>query len=259
MVAGIGYRDNSMHIVRPTGANRFEVLLDLCTRMYQQLNCSIVLKKIDQVLYEQLLTTQLFRTHSDNPYLFEEEAFPEHIVQLAHLFHTPPDAQHQSQAFLRKVKRFERSTRLHAVQHPSWEQLESNPGFQALFGHNLDKYHSYKQIIKEACTPYIDDGRYRTCAYYNEHNVIQGFYVSELLAPSIMGLYCAVSAKSSPGITEWMDYNFFQQLFHEGIQLLYLGGSETEGVHTYVQKLLPSLPPYVMRPLFRPWTGLTLD
>ena len=46
-----------------------------------------------------------------------------------------------------------------------------------------------------------------------------------------------------------MDYDFFRQLFQEGIHTLYLGGSETEGVDAYIKKLLPIAPLYLMRPM----------
>ena len=248
-LAGIGYRHHSVYIVHPIGAGRFQVMLDLCTRIYESLHCPIILKKIDKALYEQLSATQLFQTHADDVTLFEEEAFPEHILQLELLSSPMVDRDQRFLSLLKKVRRFEKSMKLMPVQDVYWEDLESNPGFQNLFGPNPDKYNSYKQIIREASSLRASDGKYKVCAYYDEHHTIHGLYVSELLEQGSMGLYCAVSSKSSPGITEWMDYDFFRQLFQEGIHILYLGGSETEGVDAYVKKLLPLAPPYLMRPM----------
>lgn len=249
MVAGVGYRDRSFSIVHPVGPNRYTGLVDLCRRIHELSQRPVVLKKVDQELYDRLVAEPQFFIERDDRDLFEEEAFPEHILQLERLFVPTPESKQRLQPFVKKVQRFERQNKLWAVKGVSWQELESNPGFERLFGYNPDKFKSYAHILKEASSAPADEGRYRVCAYYDEHGTIQGVYVSELFEPGIMGLYCAVSSKSSPGITEWMDYDFFQRLFHEGIHMLYLGGSETEGVHAYVQKLLPIVPSYLMRPL----------
>lgn len=249
-LAGIGYRHHCIYFVHPIGAGRFGTTLDVCTRSYESLQCPIILKKIDKALYEYLSATHLFREHADDLTLFEEEAFPEHILQLETLFSPHFGRCEQSLPLMKKVKRFAKSPmKLQVRADVSWSDLESNPGFPHLFGPNPDKYHSYRQIIREACSPRASESTYKVCAYYDAHHTIHGLYISELLAKGTMGLYCAVSSKSFPGITEWMDYDFFQQLFLEGIHTLYLGGSETEGVHAYVQKLLPIAPPYLMRPM----------
>src|SRR5262249_14560352 len=132
---------------------------------------------------------------------------------------------------------------------PDIYDVESNPGFPNLFGPDPDKYRSYQQIIHETCAQGSRTSRYTVCAYYDEDAIIQGLYISERLKDDQAGLYCAVSAKTFPGLTEWMDYDFFQRLFQQGTRSLYLGGSETRGVHDYVQKLLPATPPYYMRPM----------
>jgi len=248
-LAGIGYRHHSVYIVRPIGAGRFQMILDLCSRIYESLQCPIILKKIDRALYEQLSATQLFQAHADDLTLFEEEAFPEHILQLEHLYSPLADRDQRSLSLLKKVRRFEKSMKLLPEQDVYWEDLESNAGFQNLFGDNPGKYKSYKQIIREASSFRARDGKYKVCAYYDERHAVHGLYISELFEKGSMGLYCAVSSKSSPGITEWMDYDFFRQLFQEGIHTLYLGGSETEGVDAYIKKLLPIAPSYLMRPM----------
>jgi hypothetical protein len=248
MVAGIGYRDHSFYIVHPIGVSRYTRLIDLCMKIYEINPGPIILKKIDQTLYKQIVEVQPFFIDRTNISLFEEEAFPEHILQLERLFAPVPEMKQRLQPFLKKVQRFERQAKLWPVQGVAWKDLRSNPGFQGLFGGSWDKYKSYAHIIKEASS-IKDNGRYKVCSYYDERGIIQGLYVSERFREGISGLYCAVSTKVFPGVTEWMDYDFFQQLFYEGIHTLYLGGSETEGVHRYVQKLLPIMPSYLMRPM----------
>ncbi|HET8844484.1 MAG TPA: hypothetical protein VFN35_23650, partial [Ktedonobacteraceae bacterium] len=249
MTAGIGYRHNTFYIVYPIGSRRFQHLMDLCDQIHKNTLRPVVIKKVDPGLYEQLSATRRFSANIDNFTLFEEEAFPEHILQLERLFSPMAGTERLLHPFLKKVRRCE--TKLWSVQGISWDELECNPGLQKLFGPDPDKYKSYKQILREATSSRKNDSHYCTCFYYDEKGIIQGLYVSETLEKSSMGLYCAVSSKSSPGITEWMDYDFFHQLFQQGIHTLHLGGSETQGVDSYVKKLLPVAPLFPMRPL---WT-----
>jgi hypothetical protein len=245
---GIGYRHNTIYLVHPIGTGRFDTTLDVCLTIRDRLQSPLILKKIDPALYEYLYSTGLFCESTGSLTLLEEEAFPEHILQLEELYSPLIGRYSQSIPFMKKVKRFEKSSKkLQAL--PEISGVESNPGFHNLFGPDPDKYRSYLQMIREVCSQGSSSGKYTVCAYYDEHAIIQGLYISEHLKDSHMGLYCAVSAKSFPGLTEWMDYDFFQRLFQLGTRSLYLGGSETRGVHDYVQKLLPAMPPHCMRPM----------
>jgi len=245
---GIGYRNNTLYLVHPIGNGRFTATRDLVCELRSRIQSPIILKKIDQELYEYLSSTNLFQANADGSTLFEEEAFPEHILSLPHLYSSDVGLYCQSSPFIRKVRQFEKSS-MKLLAKTDISDIESHPGFHRLFGPNPDKYKSYLQIIREAISQRPSDGTYKVCVYYDEDAIIHGLYISELLEERRMGLYCAVSSKSSRGITEWMDYDFFQQLFHDGIDALYLGGSETPGVHAYVKKLFPIVPPYLMRPM----------
>ena len=245
---GIGYRNNTLYIVRPTGSGRFKTVLDLCSEIYNTLQCRVVLKKIDQELYKQLSATGLFQEYTGDPALFEEEAFPEHVLQLEKLFPKNGGIENQSLPLLKKVRRFEKSPiRLFSSSEPAI--IASCSGFERLFGPNPDKYKSYRQIIEEVGSLGAKDNKYKIRAYFDESQTLHGLYISELLGKESRGLYCAVSSKSFPGITEYMDYGFFRETFSEGTHFLYLGGSETQGVDAYIKKLLPIAPSYFMRPL----------
>jgi hypothetical protein len=216
--------------------------------MRDRLQSPLILKKIDPALYKYLYATGLFCETNEGLTLLEEEAFPEHILQLEELYAPQTGRYSQSIPFIKKVKRFEKGAmKLQAI--PTISGIESNSGFHTLFGHDPDKYRSYRQMIREVCLPGGSGSRYTVCAYYDEQAIVQGLYIGENLKGDHMGLYCAVSAKSFPGITEWMDYDFFQRLLQQGVCSLHLGGSETRGVHDYVQKLLPGTPPYCIRPM----------
>jgi len=245
---GMSYRHNTVYLVHPMGAGRFGTTLDLCYAIRSSMQCPIILKKIDQALYEYLGATQLFQKRTADSTLFEEEMFPEHTLPLKKLYSLDSGLYQQSIPFMRKVKRFEKSS-LKLLTETEVSDLEGNPGFQNLFGSHPDKYNSYKQIIQEVRSQKSGGGKYKICVYYDEQKTIHGLYITELLEKKSMGLYCAVSSRALPGITEWMDHDFFRQVFYDNIDYLYLGGSETQGVNAYVKKLLPSRPHYLMRPL----------
>jgi len=243
-IMGIGYRNNTLYLVHPMGCGSFDAIVDFCQQIRKKVACSIILKKIDRNLYERLSSTKLFQGYVNDLALCEEEAFPENVLLLERL--CSPGMDVRSLPLLRKVKRFENGS-MHLLAQRDCALIEKHPGFHNLFGHNSEKYRSYLQIIQEVDAHRVDDGRYTVCLYVDERAAMHGLYIGESWGAESMGLYCAVSSKSSPGITEWMDYDFFRQLFYNGIRYLYLGGSETQGVDAYIQKLLPVAPPYVMR------------
>src|SRR5689334_10445277 len=79
---GIGYRHNTIYLVNPIGTGRFDTTLDLCLAIRDRIQKPLILKKIDSALYEYLYTTGLFREAAASVAHLEEEAFPEHILQL---------------------------------------------------------------------------------------------------------------------------------------------------------------------------------
>ncbi len=246
---GIGYRNNTVYVVHPIGPKRFTATREVVDELRRRISGPIILKKIDQELYTYLSSTNLFQADANGSRLFEEEVFPEHLLPLPRLYNSEGGLYHRSIPFTRKVRRFERSS-VKLTAQADIAGIENRPGFQHLFGPDPDKYKSYLQIIREVASRRPGDGTYKACAYSDENGTVHGLYISELLAEGAMGLYCAISSRSSPGITEWMDYDFFRRVFEDGIHTLYLGGSETAGVHAYVQKLLPIEPPYLQRPLY---------
>jgi hypothetical protein len=243
----IGHRNNTFYLVHPMGSERFSATLDLCHAIQQNSSCTIVLKKLDQDLYSYLLASDLFRrstAHSTTAFsniTLEEEAFPEHLLHLDTLCDINSNA-YQKSAFIKKVKRFEK----YSLSLSGTNDIE-HQDFSTLFSADSEKNKCYRQMI--AAVTSHQDAKYKTCIYCDKYGVAHGLYIAETLATGVMGLYCAVGSKKAPGITEWMDHDFFQQLYQQGIHILYLGGSETQGVDTYIKKLFPIAPPYLLRPM----------
>lgn len=249
---GIGYRNNTIYVVHPVGPGRFEETKDVVEALHQSIPYPIILKKVDQELYAYLSSTGLFQPYTDASPLYEEEAFPEHVLPLPRLYDSAGGLYHRSIPFTRKVRRFEK-TAIQLLTQTDISGLESRPGFRDLFGVHPNKYGSYLQIIREVSSQGPNNDKYKACAYYEEEGTIRGLYIAERLKERSAGLYCAVVARLAPGMTEWMDHDFFQRVFDDGITTLYLGGSETAGVNTYVKKLLPIEPPYFQRPMYCNW------
>lgn len=262
VLIGIGYRHHTVYLIHPMGNARFATTLALCKKILRNMHCSIVLKKLDQELYKYLVSNKLFQQEKDASLLYaetfpkypseimslEEETFPEHTLHLSALFNPDTGAYKQSDSFMRKVKRFEKNM-ITLLPRSNMINVESTSGFLALFTSHPEKYNSYIQMIREVNAYSKEDTTYKICAYYDQHETIHGLYISESLGNGNMGLYCAVSSRDFPGITEWMDYDFFQQLYQDKVHYLYLGGSETSGVDTYIKKLFPITPPYFLQPM----------
>lgn len=262
VLIGIGYRHHTVYLVHPMGKNRCAATLSLCQQIQQSLGCSIVLKKLDQELHEYLASSELFLRqesapllpvetfpeYQDNAMSLEEEAFPEHTLHLDTLYNRDTGSFMQSGSFMRKVKRFEKNT-LTLTSRNDLRHIETMPGFSTLFASHPEKYHSYLQMIREVNTHNAEDTTYKVRAYYDERATIHGIYIAASLGPGKMGLYCAISSRDFPGITEWMDHDFFRRLYQDQIEDLYLGGSETSGVDTYIKKLFPITPLYRLQPM----------
>ena len=103
---GIGYRNGTVYLVRPIGKGRFDDTLDLCKKICSSMNCPVVLKKVDRELHKYLMSTGLFHTSVDELTVFEEEAFPEHVLQLEELYDPDFITDRRSLPLMRKVKRF---------------------------------------------------------------------------------------------------------------------------------------------------------
>lgn len=109
--------------------------------------------------------------------------------------------------------------------------------------HDKAKHASYISMVrylkKQKGTPY----NYRTLIFLRAGEVC-GVYFGERLSLTELGLYCAVTSRDEPGITEWMDVYFFKKMFLQGLRTVYLGGAEKQGINDFVNKLLPQRPAY---------------
>ena len=246
VLAGISYRNGCVYIVNPTGKKRFEVVLNLCDVLAQSVQTPVLVKKIDEALYEQFMQTSLFQ--SGHPLheigVFEDEAFPECVLHMHELFLPTHDLNSKAKKLKRKIRKFsDQSMRFITNWDIHCHGLEKTlSDFFKLSQYSREKYWAYESIITEVINISRERKRYKICSLYNESKM-HGLYIGEMLSADCMGLYCALSSRAIEGITEWMDIYFFKKVMQDfHVKTILIGGSETEGVYNYVKKLLPQVP-----------------
>lgn len=249
----MGYRNDVCYIVNPHGPDIVDTLQNVCREIKESIGCSIILRKVDEHLTKQLLEKNCFEITNSltNPDLLEDDAYPEHEIMLADLF-APDLLLHQNaRKFARAVSRLDK----HLAQKQFIQDssvVSYNQAVQALTdlaGSNSSKFTSYYPMLQAIFANAVPQNRFRL-SVYSEGDKVHGIYISSSLEePETVGLYCALSSRSLPGITEWMDADFLRTAFRNGAKKVLLGGSETQGVHNYVQKLLVKHPKYRIQTL----------
>jgi len=243
MLLLLGYRNDLCFIVNPASLNVIPLVMSVCERLHDRKRCGIILKKVNSTLASYLLDTGHFESISNTfqPNALEDDLFPEHEVFLEDLFNSDLSLKQSARIVARSVRRFQKETRL--IEAKSWISYEqARQGLQRLSASNSDKYNSYLPIIQTVFLHSSPNSSYR-CMCFHENELIHGLYIAEYLGNnSTMGLYCALSSRDGKGITEWMDIEFFRDMYRCGVKKILFGGSETLGVHNYVQKLFVRKP-----------------
>ena len=243
----VGYRANHFVIVRPRGHGRFSEFLDFCTLLNKTTNLSLVVKGCTPELYSFLRTTCFFKTRDEvkNKSIFEDEAYPEKLLNLPTVLTNP------TKAWLRKIIRFHKTSGISLDCVDLQEYFKDYDQVRDLFSWKKEQCDAYREILKEMLNTSDHHPSFLGKAYIHDHR-IQGLYVAERLSEQCWGLYCAVGSRMTPGITEWMDYHFFNLIYKLGCQQLLLGGSENIGVSRYVSKLNPESPSFSTYPMYLP-------
>ena len=243
----LGYRANHFVIVRPRGNTCFSEFLQFCTLLNKKTSLSLVLKGCTSELYTFLRKTRFFKTRDEvkNKSVFEDEAYPEKLLNLSTVLTNP------SKAWRRKIMRFHKTSgdSLNCVD--IHEYFKDYDQVNVLFSWKREQSNAYREIIKEIINSPDNNPLFLGKAYIHE-NRVHGLYVAERLNERVWGLYCAIGSRCTPGITEWMDYHFFNLIYKLGGQLLLLGGSENLGVSRYVSKLNPESPGFSTYPMYLP-------
>jgi hypothetical protein len=246
----LGFRNHVLYIINPSGNDVANKVLKICTTIgkIESDIAEIVVKKANERVTQDLLSTNLFTIANEHlSESLEDELFPENVLGLDYIFPLGNEINSKAQNLRKKHRSFDKSG-VQIYRHDNLQALGGNllyKGLRSLSRTNHNKWLAYKSIVDEVCT---NPGFYKASVFTHNEN-IHGIYISEIFQNGSAGLYCALTSRQFQGMTEWMDVVFFQSLLNSGVKNLYLGGSETEGVHLYIKKLLPQPVAYNMLPL----------
>ena len=249
----LGSRKSFSTCVSPMGQGRLFQTPRLCESIANETGLPVVVKKVDDELYSHLVRQQGFVPCDDGRFL-EDEAYPENRIDLNRLFDEQGKLNRRAKQLGRRVRQFEAlQVKLTGVDASTNCQAKMTESLSKLLRNEPAKHKAYSQIWRFVQSK----PNWPTCffltAFFDSQENIHGMYVAERLGDRTAGLYCAVTSRVYPYATEWMDVVFFRTIWKAGFEQLMLGGSETEGVHHYVQKLLPTQLANPMRPLvYRP-------
>jgi hypothetical protein len=241
--AVIGNRKKTIYITPINDTTHGQRLQQLCDEIFHKTGYRVLIKKFSKKTYPKL-TKYIKSIRLTNK--LEDDACPETLIKLSKLFVTPEGTvNRKAKRFFRKVKRFKKIPMHLEMEIINDLSLVSQGKIEDFLKRDPKKYISYHPIIIYLYK-HLNDDRYSVTVFLHK-GVVQAIYVVEHFSASEAGLYCGVTAKDQPGITEWMDYLVFQNMFFEGIRTVYLGGSENKGINYFVKKLLPESPPYEVK------------
>ncbi|MBU3978381.1 hypothetical protein KJ980_07265 [Patescibacteria group bacterium] len=241
LLAVIGYRHNIIYITPIFDKTQGIKLQQLCQKILYTTNRQIIIKKFSQQAYPYVKYSQKDQHITEG--LFEDESHPETILKLSKLFtNLEGDINPSAKKFIKQIKRFEKLNMHYEIIDSA--TLIPQQKIKQFLNKDPEKYASYSALIKYLYQQ-RKNNRYKLMIFLHNKK-IQGLYVSEIFSSTKAGLYCAVTSKDKPGITEWMDYCFLRQMHHKRIHTIYIGGAETKGIKTYCTKLLPSKPKYTV-------------
>ena len=243
----LGVRKRCVVLVSPMGKKRSSETESLVCGLSESTGMSVLLKKVDSDVFSFLLNRPGFSV-CDNPELLEDETFPEHDLEFANLFDRNLHVRPIARQLRRRLRQF------HSKEIPLLGLPERGPksisiveALTRLVTRDSIKFRAYLQICREVEKARMtDSGPYHWTVFATPSGQVHGLYIAESLTSEVAGLYCAVTSRTCPHATEWMDVSFFRGLLQLGIRRLLLGGSETAGVHHYVQKLKPALSSHAM-------------
>ncbi len=228
LVAVIGYRNDVIYVMPISDETKGIALEKLCREIFVKTKKTIILRKIHTSGEQE---KKIIETN-----ILEDDFAPEKILQLKRLFISPNGAINPA-AFnlIKKVKTFENLNKklkvVQSLRNITKDQLKN------FFINFPQKRKSYANMIEYLITQ-KNNPRYKIMIFLNGKK-IQGLYIAEVYSLREMGLYCGLTLKEFAGETEWMDIYFFRSILEAGIQTLYLGGAENEGITNYITKLIP--------------------
>jgi hypothetical protein len=249
LFVGAGLRNNVIHLVHPLGHVTVSALIDLCHDLHRSTGLTVVLRKIPHDLHCEMIGSGHFcaENRSLSPGVLEDDAFPEHTIDLSLLSRMESLSRTTFSNLARQVRKFDpHAWQLQKPARRVDSALEAKAMLMELSGANREKYLAYSLLVREA---FLNLSAYPVLLsrIYKDNHRVHGLYIAEALSDRTAGLYCALSSAAHRGITEWMDVDFFRYVHGLGYKEMLFGGSETSGVDRYVKKFKPTLSVPLMR------------
>jgi hypothetical protein len=239
-LAGVGYRNRALYVVNPVGETSVEETIEFCRTAGASFSGPIIVKKANANLAAGLLDSRIFsvlnsRTHR---LLAEDDVHQEMMVVMDRLFDEHGELRRTVSKLRQKYRQFARESG--AMTMTRLQDRISDSAVNALWSSvspDKSKLDAYKLMVQEVARDTQRPSRYLSRAFWDDDGDLRGVYIAAMIGRKTAGLYCSVTSKDARGLTEWMDVSFFGHLCWEGVEQLLLGGSETEGVFDYIQKL----------------------
>lgn len=238
LIAVIGFRNKKIYVTPIIDVSLGSQLQELCQKVATITATQVFIKKYSPQAYPHIKSV---KSISSKAKVLEDDAYPETVLNLQRLFSDMNGKVNSSAAkFSKQLRRFNRL----GITYEIAERItaENLPKIMTFLKKDPDKYSNYLPVINYLYK-YGKKIRYKVMIFLHNDEV-EGVYIVEFFSLTDSGLYCAVTAKNRPGITEWMDWYFFKMLYNEGVKNIYFGGSETKGVAYYIKKLNPINPSY---------------
>lgn len=251
LVVVIGHRNGYTYVTPVLDTTKGIRLRELCDALVEATGYQVILKKLLPTI---LVTESTFEAEVQPGRTIlplEDDSVAESLLRLDKLFINKSGVLNPvAKRVARKVHAFEiRGGRLTAVDDISQVPLSSVERFLRQWP---EKYASYMPMIRYLHAKKDSLHFYRSMVFMDGDDV-KAVYLAEKMSLQEIGLYCGVTARDEPGITEWMDVFFFKTLLREGSKIVYLGGAEREGIAHFCSKLIPYKPDYTVRAtLYRP-------
>lgn len=252
LIAVIGFRKKVIYITPVMDKTHGVMLKILCKNLVEKTGRQILIKKFNAKSLEQFPQNQ---TKEGLKNLLEDDFCPETLLQLNKLFiSSQGEVNPIAKRFIRKVKKIENSKMYFEIIEDI--KLFPQKKTEQFLAKNKEKYVNYLPIINYLYA-HKKDSRYKVMLFIRKKQ-LWGVFIGEIYSLTEMGLYCGVTLKKIPATTEWMDAQFFRKMFYEGIQTVFLGGSERDGIAWYINKLIPYKPSYSVKTIMYAQAG-TID
>jgi hypothetical protein len=247
IMIGVGVRGAAVHLLLLHPPRTRDDLVDLtylCEALQETFpGRSIILRKVPQALASRLqeisaawIDAHRFVSPSD----LEDDAIDETVCDLDVLESWLKSDNHVGKALRSRCRRFARNNMaLETIVPDKLSQDVLATALTRVAKADPVKVAAYTRMLGGAA---LSTDPAVTVTVFAHNGEYHGLYLTHMLTVGSAGLYCALSSRAVPGITEWMDTMVFRELHERGVGDLYFGGSETAGVARYVSKF-PVRPP----------------